>query len=360
MKTPHSSPSIALLGLILGFERTYGQQQQQRHLIQDGSNAKHKEYPYFVQGAGCGASLVWKDILLTAAHCEGLFDDVLVGAYRSNTRNRHSQLLSGEQEIPHPDYDGGVYKDYMIVKLNKEVTNHHIEMVGLAGEDLPPLQVGDELTAMGFGDTAQHIDGVQWSDVLQEVELSYVSERECASIYREQPFDRKYMFCARSSDHYSKGDTCQGDSGGPLVNPDGYQVGITSWGHPDGCGFRHFPGVYATVSSEIEWIKQTICEHSSNPPDWACQGGTSSVPPSKIPFNFKDWIAEKNWSLISQYAVGVFLILGVLYCGYKECRRNNSKDENNEKGDDETVAENNLDDAEFGALGQDTMPDVEY
>lgn len=234
MKSYSSSSSIiAFLGLLLGSQKTFAQQQQlERHLIQDGNNANRKEYPYFAQGAGCGASLVWKDILLTAAHCEGLFHNVLVGARRSNKLDRHSQFRSGEQEILHPDYDGGIFKDYMIVVLDKEVTNHHLETVGLAGEDLPPLQAGDDLTAIGFGDTKQHIDGVQWSDILQEVELGYVNNHECANIYWQEPaFDERYMFCARSADQYSKGDTCRGDSGGPLLNQDGYQVGITSLGH---------------------------------------------------------------------------------------------------------------------------------
>lgn len=84
------------------------------------------------------------------------------------------------------------------------------------------------------------------------------------------------------------------------------------------------------------------------------------MPPSKIPFNFWNWLKEKDWSLIAQYTVGVFLVLAVLYVGYKDCRRNkNNKDDNNEKGDDETVTGSNVDDAELGTLGQDTMPDVE-
>ena len=68
-------------------------------------------------------------------------------------------------------------------------------------------------------------------------------------------------------------------SGGPIFK-DGYQVGIVSWG--DGCARDGVPGVYATVSAEIEWIKQTVCSQSSDKPDWACSGGTSPVPPGNI------------------------------------------------------------------------------
>ena len=36
--------------------------------IVGGENAEAGEFPFFVQWMGCGASLVWEDILLTAAH----------------------------------------------------------------------------------------------------------------------------------------------------------------------------------------------------------------------------------------------------------------------------------------------------
>jgi secreted trypsin-like serine protease len=36
--------------------------------IVGGQNAEPGEFPYFVQWKGCGASLIWEDMLLTAAH----------------------------------------------------------------------------------------------------------------------------------------------------------------------------------------------------------------------------------------------------------------------------------------------------
>lgn len=48
--------------------------------IINGTDAKEGDYPFFVQAEGCGGSLVWKDVVLTAAHCEGAFyNRVLVG-----------------------------------------------------------------------------------------------------------------------------------------------------------------------------------------------------------------------------------------------------------------------------------------
>lgn len=57
--------------------------------IVGGNDASDGEYPFFVQGEGCGASLIWKDIVLTAAHCRGAFSQrVLVGATVSETEVR--------------------------------------------------------------------------------------------------------------------------------------------------------------------------------------------------------------------------------------------------------------------------------
>lgn len=45
-----------------------------------GQDAEPGDYPFFVQGFGCGASLIWKDIVLTAGHCIGYMGNrVLVG-----------------------------------------------------------------------------------------------------------------------------------------------------------------------------------------------------------------------------------------------------------------------------------------
>ena len=71
------------------------------------------------------------------------------------------------------------------------------------------------------------------------------------------------MMCAADDGE----DSCTGDSGGPLVireNSGDVQVGIVSWGVE--CAHKVFPGVYARISSQFEWIRGHVCAESSDPP----------------------------------------------------------------------------------------------
>jgi len=58
------------------------------------------------------------------------------------------------------------------------------------------------------------------------------------------------MFCAGEVGEGGK-DACQGDSGGP-VTYNGNVVGATSWGY--GCADPKYPGVYARVTAQLDWI----------------------------------------------------------------------------------------------------------
>ena len=134
---------------------------------------------------------------------------------------------------------------------------------------------------MGWGD-AHPSDGITaLADELMETEVFVISNEECQAStgtiggmeflgWTIGGYDAVYgdsitenMVCAEDVGE----DSCQGDSGGPLVvrSSSGVdlQVGVVSWGYS--CAHEDFPGVYARVSSQYDWIREQVCTHSSDP-----------------------------------------------------------------------------------------------
>jgi secreted trypsin-like serine protease len=291
--------------------------------IVGGQNAEPGEFPYFVQWKGCGASLIWEDMLLTAAHVSSttersmisflvaLFtwaqkfvqpkcnvvgsNDVLVGAYTSyNPEGEpvNSVERTIETRRVHPQYNADSIRfDFMVMKLDEKV-------------DLPPLtlsadssilQDGEDVTVIGFGSMQQvrtdlnqngdRINSTNYSvynphdtvmeitdddlfssriQALQKVQVKVIPYGTCDEMYGGF-IDRPTMICA-GTENGGK-DACFGDSGGPLFvrqNEQMVQVGVVSFGQ--GCARPDRPGVYSRVSAVYDWIQEEICALSSTPP----------------------------------------------------------------------------------------------
>jgi trypsin len=203
------------------------------------------------------ATLIHDDLLLTAAHCQEVFSDagaVYIGGV----------LLSGADAIdniavvsehPHQNYDDFTLEnDIMLVKLAEPSA---VTPAVLNFDSNLPLD-GQTVTPIGFGTTSE--GGVS-SDVLRKVDVNVVNFDTCDAFYGGDIFD-EVMLCAGVPN--GGRDSCQGDSGGPLFDASGTQIGITSWGF--GCAQAEFPGVYARISAFENFIKDSICSLSSNPP----------------------------------------------------------------------------------------------
>ncbi|KAL7476508.1 hypothetical protein ACHAW6_002367 [Cyclotella cf. meneghiniana] len=227
-------------------------------------------------GSFCGASLIAPDVVLSAAHCSGGTYHAIIGRHDLDTNEGDEVEI--KEEIVHPEYDASITdNDFMLLILERPTTAK-VSMVQLNNDPLVP-EVGSEVIVMGWGDTTADDLTMDTSSVLMEVSVNVISNKKCqASKGKHNGYSDSYdgwitehMLCAVDENE----DSCQGDSGGPLVIRNGsnkatgendVQVGVVSWGI--GCATNTFPGVYARVSSQYDWIKKNVCKFSTDPPSY--------------------------------------------------------------------------------------------
>ncbi|CAL4223885.1 unnamed protein product, partial [Meganyctiphanes norvegica] len=168
--------------------------------------------------------------------------------------------------LMHPDYTSVYENDIALIKLATPLTfdPDSNKVAPICPPSTTDLYETVHAIVTGWG-TLSH--GGLTSATLQEVVVPTMSNRKCRSKYGSQIKDN--MICAG----YTKGgkDSCQVDSGGPLITADGSyyrQIGVVSWGY--GCAMPRYPGVYARVNSNLDWITTSIsgtswCEPNTTP-----------------------------------------------------------------------------------------------
>lgn len=129
------------------------------------------------------------------------------------------------------------------------------------------------LWPIGFGNMSPD-GGAAYANHLMHVEVKYTTTSACKDAYGDSSITPQ-MMCAADPGQ----DSCQGDSGGPLYDSaNDVLVGVVSWGY--GCALPNYPGVYARISAEWEWIRNTICDNHSSPlPDFCSDSNTDNPPP---------------------------------------------------------------------------------
>nr|CAB3263182.1 uncharacterized protein LOC104265951 [Phallusia mammillata] len=240
--------------------------------IVGGRNAESSHHPWMVSLQKhhkhiCGATLINRCWLLSAAHCltvpfvlpKDMPTHAVFGWNAANTR-LHLRILLGSIVL-HPTFSAYPVptNDIALVKLN-QCTSKFRPMCPSS----PELPVNNlQCYVLGFGATDPSGGGITNRQSLQILSMPLIDDATCQSSYLDRfNNNRTYitntMFCAG----YMEGgrDSCRGDSGGPLICMNRVtrrilQWGVVSWG--GGCAIRNKPGVYAKVAAFHSWIQNT-------------------------------------------------------------------------------------------------------
>jgi len=239
--------------------------------IINGTKSKADAWPWMAYiendlGGGwigtCGGTLVAPQWVLTAAHCAEDMVSAKVFLDRNNLRGAGGDVISVSHSVVHPRYNPGRYIsdsgfDIALLYLEKPSS---IKPVTLANNFDFQLEEGGSAWAVGWGVTHEGDDNKPGDkDVsprhLQEVELTIKRGSVC-----NNPYFPDNVICLGV---YDKKIVCRGDSGGPLLLQDPKtqiwkQIGITSFGHVDGCTVEEAYAVFTQVDKYQSFIDSTI------------------------------------------------------------------------------------------------------
>jgi V8-like Glu-specific endopeptidase len=242
-----------------------------------GKLAKLGDYPSFAISNGlfsCGATLIWRDVLVTAASCNFGPLDVLnavqwyIGGVASDGSDA-VETATIQSLIPHPYFNDATRHDIMLVILNN-VTSKSPLAVWNANATLPAVNAS--VTVIGY--TCLRFDASLRNRPLYQTQVQISNGTVCDEAFASIDFYPNETIC--SADQGTG--PCINSYGGPLLDPISKRVyGLVSVG---ATGRRPpLANVYTRLSAYTGWIQYIICQQSRVPPNGtSCANATNPFP----------------------------------------------------------------------------------
>ncbi|KAK0161259.1 hypothetical protein PV327_009748 [Microctonus hyperodae] len=202
--------------------------------------------------AFCGATIIGKNWVLTAAHCTSYGVNTIKVRAGTSYKAAGGTVHNVVEIIKHEKYTTNNYgipiNDIAVLKVETpfdiDETRQAIQLFDYQEESI----VGIHSTITGWGAA---VEGGSTTEVINTVNVPIIHKEVCSEAYERFGGLPEGQICAA----YPEGgkDACQGDSGGPLTIL-GRLAGIVSWGN--GCARPGYPGVYTEVAAYRQWIKE--------------------------------------------------------------------------------------------------------